>query len=108
MNKSERKKEVRKSRIRILQKIQYSAFFLMLVEVVIWAATKMSPMLLVVILLTLCSRSGSWPHDAERTYCTEKRYELKTITVTEVAVIFMPEIREEGVNDGKIETLQKL
>lgn len=52
MNKSERKKEVRKSRIRILQKIQYSAFFLMLVEVVIWAATKMSPMLLVVILLT--------------------------------------------------------
>ena len=52
MNKSERKKEVRKSRIRILQKIQYSVFFLMLVEVVIWAATKMSPMLLVVILLT--------------------------------------------------------
>ena len=35
MNKSEMKKEIRKSRIRILQKIQYSAFLLMLIEVVI-------------------------------------------------------------------------
>lgn len=52
MNKSEMKKEVRKSRIRILQKIQYSAFLLMLIEVVIWAATKMSLKLLVAILLT--------------------------------------------------------
>ena len=52
MNKSELKKEIQKSRIRTLQKVQYSAFFLMLVEVVIWAATKMSPMLLVAILLT--------------------------------------------------------
>lgn len=39
MNKSELKKEIQKSRIRTLQKVQYSAFFLMLVEVVIWAAT---------------------------------------------------------------------
>ena len=52
MNKSEMKKEIRKSRIRILQKIQYSAFLLMLIEVVIWAVTKMSLKLLVVILLT--------------------------------------------------------
>lgn len=52
MNKSEMKKEIRKSRIRILQKIQYSAFLLMLIEVVIWAATKMSLKLLVAILLT--------------------------------------------------------
>lgn len=52
MNKSEMKKEVRKSRIRILQKIQYSAFLLMLIEVAIWAATKMSLKLLVAILLT--------------------------------------------------------
>lgn len=52
MNKSELKKEIQKSRIRTLQKVQYSAFFLMLVEVVIWAATKMSPMLLVAILFT--------------------------------------------------------
>ena len=52
MNKSELKKEIQKSRIRTLQKVQYSAFFLMLVEVVIWAATKMSQMLLVAILLT--------------------------------------------------------
>ena len=52
MNKSEMKKEHRKSRIRILQKIQYSAFLLMLIEVVIWAVTKMSLKLLVVILLT--------------------------------------------------------
>ena len=52
MNKSEMKKEIRKSRIRILQKIQYSAFLLMLIEVVILAVTKMSLKLLVVILLT--------------------------------------------------------
>jgi hypothetical protein len=52
MNKSELKKEIQKSRIRTLQKVQYSAFFLMLVEVVIWAATKMSLKLLVAILLT--------------------------------------------------------
>lgn len=52
MNKSEMKKEIRKSRIRILQKIQYSAFLLMLIEAVIWAVTKMSLKLLVVILLT--------------------------------------------------------
>ena len=52
MNKSELIKEIQKSRIRTLQKVQYSAFFLMLVEVVIWAATKMSPKLLVAILLT--------------------------------------------------------
>ena len=52
MNKSEMKKEIRKSRIRILQKIQYSAFLLMLIEVVIWAVTKLSLKLLVVILLT--------------------------------------------------------
>lgn len=52
MNKSEMKKEIRKSRIRILQKIQYSAFLLMLIEVVIWAVTKMSLKLLIVILLT--------------------------------------------------------
>ena len=52
MNKSEMKKEIRKTRIRILQKIQYSAFLLMLIEVVIWAVTKMSLKLLVVILLT--------------------------------------------------------
>lgn len=52
MNKSEMKKEIRKSRIRILQKIQYSAFLLMLIETVIWAVTKMSLKLLVVILLT--------------------------------------------------------
>lgn len=52
MNKSELKKEIQKSRIRTLQKVQYSAFFLMLVEVVIWAATKMSPKLLVAILFT--------------------------------------------------------
>ena len=52
MNKSEMKKEIRKSRIRILQKIQYSTFLLMLIEVVIWAVTKMSLKLLVVILLT--------------------------------------------------------
>ena len=52
MNKTEMKKEIRKSRIRILQKIQYSAFLLMLIEVVIWAVTKMSLKLLVVILLT--------------------------------------------------------
>ena len=51
MNKSEMKKKP-KSRIRILQKIQYSAFLLMLIEVVIWAVTKMSLKLLVVILLT--------------------------------------------------------
>lgn len=52
MNKSEMKKEIRKSRIRTLQKVQYSAFLLMLIEVVIWAATKMSLKLLVAILLT--------------------------------------------------------
>lgn len=52
MNKSELKKEIQKSRIRTLQKIQYSAFLLMLIEVVIWAATKMSLKLLVAILLT--------------------------------------------------------
>lgn len=52
MNKSEMKKEIRKSRIRILQKIQYSAFLLILIETVIWAVTKMSLKLLVVILLT--------------------------------------------------------
>ena len=46
------KKEIRKSRIRTLQKVQYSAFLLMLIEVVIWAATKMSLKLLVAILLT--------------------------------------------------------
>lgn len=52
MNKSEMKKEIRKSRIRTLQKVQYSAFLLMLIEVVNWAVTKMSLKLLVVILLT--------------------------------------------------------
>ena len=58
MNKSEMKKEIRKSRIRILQKIQYSAFLLMLIEVVIWAVTKMSLKLLVVILLTCAVEVG--------------------------------------------------
>lgn len=52
MNKSELKKEIQKSKIRTLQKVQYSAFLLMLIEVVIWAATKMSLKLLVAILLT--------------------------------------------------------
>lgn len=52
MNKSEMKKEIRKSRVRTLQKVQYSTFLLMLIEVVIWAATKMSLKLLVIILLT--------------------------------------------------------
>lgn len=52
MNKSEMKKEIRKSRVRTLQKVQYSTFLLMLIEVVIWAATKMSLKLLVTILLT--------------------------------------------------------
>ncbi len=52
MNKSEIRSEITKTKIRTLQNISRGALLLMALEIIIWNLKKMSPALLIAILVT--------------------------------------------------------